>query len=54
MTNDSGKWKPFNLDGSFHFCSEQQTGTNKVAKEKELTVEERLLRLERIILDPRK
>lgn len=26
----------------------------KIAKEKELTVEERLLRLERIVLDPRK
>ena len=53
MTNDSGKWKPLNLDGSFHFC-DAQTGTQKAAKEKELTVEERLLRLERIVLDPRK
>jgi hypothetical protein len=50
MTNDSGKWLPANLDGSRHYCNNQETGTKKVIKEKELTLEERVERLERFIL----
>jgi hypothetical protein len=52
MSNNSGKWLPSNLDGSRHFCSSQQAGTTKDTKD--LTVEERLKRLEQIVLDPRK
>ena len=30
MSNDTGKWLPLNMDGSFHSCQAQQTGTKKV------------------------
>ncbi|MGA7142284.1 MAG: hypothetical protein WBX29_09775 [Nitrososphaeraceae archaeon] len=53
---NSGKWLPFNLDGTLHNCIEKpqnSIGTKKV-KNESFTVEQRLLRLERIILDPRK
>ena len=49
MSNNTGKWLPMNLDGSFHSCN---TNIKKVAKER--TVEERLKRLEQIVLDPRR
>ena len=53
---NSGKWLPFNLDGTLHNCIEKpqnSIGTKKV-KNESFTVGQRLLRLERIILDPRK
>jgi hypothetical protein len=46
---NSGKWLPFNLDGTLHNCIEKpqdSIGTKKV-KNESFTVE-------RIILDPRK
>lgn len=46
LSNDSGKWKPFNLDGSFHFCAEQ-TGTKKV-ETKPLTLEALDARLKKV------
>jgi hypothetical protein len=54
MSNDSGTgWRPMNLDGTAHRCvmNTQQTGTKKVAKE--LSLEDRVKRLEQIVLDPR-
>lgn len=51
----SGKWLPYNLDGSMHECKkESATGTNKV-ETKPLTLEEldaRLKRVERIVIGP--
>ena len=55
MSNDTGKWLPMNLDGGFHSCIQNQTqGTQKKIVDKPLSIEERLVRLERIVLDPRK
>jgi hypothetical protein len=47
----SGNWLPYNLNGSIHEC--KSTGTKKV-ETKELTLEERVKRLESIVIDPRK
>jgi hypothetical protein len=52
MSNDTGKRLPMNLDGGFHTC-QKETGTKKVEK-KVLTLEERVKRLESIVIDPRK
>ena len=55
MSNDTGKWLPMNLDGGFHSCNQNQTQvTQKKIVDKPLSIEERLVRLERIVLDPRK
>jgi len=52
MSNDTGKWLPMAFDGSFHSCNQNQSQTvTKQVKDKSLTVEQRLLRLERIVLD---
>ena len=57
----SGKWLPYNLDGSIHECKTQ--GTNKVETKRintlsePLTLEEldaRLKRVESIVIGPRK
>ena len=58
MSNDTGKWLPMNLDGSFHSCNQNQTstGTKKVDNNM-LSLEKldaRLRRLESIVIDPRK
>jgi hypothetical protein len=47
MSNETGKWLPMNLDGSFHSCNQIQisTGTKKV-ETKTLSLEERVKRLE--------
>jgi hypothetical protein len=54
---NSGKWLPFNLDGSLHSCRNQtQTGTKNV-KTRPLSLEEidaRLKRVELIVIGPRK
>lgn len=49
MSEVSGKWLPLNLDNSAHDCRKQNGHV-----EKPLTIEARLERLERIVLDPRK
>ena len=49
MSNDTGKWLPMNLDGGFHSCNQNQN-----QKDKPLSIEERFVRLERIVLDQRK
>ncbi len=63
MNDNTGTWKPFNIDGSVHNCTgnqktiTSQTTTQKVETKKALTLEElaaRLQRLERICIDPRK
>jgi len=51
MSNDTGKWLPMNLDGSAHFCKQEKQNDHET---KPLTVEARLERLERIVLDSRK
>ena len=56
MSNNSGKWKPLNLDNTVHRCFAKQT-TEKVQEKKPLTMEDLDLRLkmvESIVLDPRK
>jgi hypothetical protein len=53
MSNNTGKWLPLNLDGSFHACNNSKQGTNG-HESKPLTVEQRLKRLEQIVLDPRR
>ena len=47
MSNDTGKWLPMNLDGSFHSCNQNQTqtGGQKKVVEKPLSIEDRLVRL---------
>lgn len=55
--NASGKWLPYNIDGTQHDCRKEtqtNTGTQKKIVDKPLSIEERLVRLERIVLDPRK
>lgn len=47
----SANWLPYNLNGSIHDC--KNTGTKKV-ETKELSLEERVKRLESIVIDPRK
>lgn len=65
MSDRSGNWLPYDLDGgTVHDCRNQkQTTTSSnnskngqvtLVSKKALTVEERLKRLEQIILDPRK
>ncbi len=53
----SGKWLPYNMDGSAHDCTTiNQTGTKKV-ETKPLTLEEldsRLKRVESIVIGPQK
>ena len=48
----SGNWLPYDLNGQVHDCK-NQTGTKKV-ETKPLTLEERVKRLESIVIDPRK
>lgn len=50
----SGNWYPYNPDGTSHDCRNQALGTQKKIVDKPLSIEERLVRLERIVLDPRK
>lgn len=55
MTNNSGKWKPLNLDNTSHRCFVKNTETQEA--QKPLTLEDLDLRLkmvESIVLDPRK
>ena len=49
----SGNWLPYNVNRSIHDCKTNSTGTRK-AETKELTLEERVKRLESIVIDPRK
>ena len=49
----SGNWLPYDLNGQVHDCKNTSTGTKKV-ETKELTLEERVKRLESIVIDPRK
>ena len=49
----SGNWLPYDLNGRVHDCKNTSTGTKKV-ETKELTLEERVKRLESIVIDPRK
>jgi hypothetical protein len=57
MSNDTGKWLPYDLKGRVHECNTQtSTGTKKV-ETRPLSLEEieaRLRRLESIVIDPRK
>jgi hypothetical protein len=51
MSNDTGKWLPMNLDGSFHSCSQNQTSIgNKKVETKKLSLEERGKRLEDLVI----
>lgn len=54
----SGKWLPYNLDGSMHECKNQAQATKKVeTNNRRLTLEEldaRLKRLESIVIGPKK
>ena len=50
----SGNWYPYDVDGSPHDCRNQTQGTQKKIVDKSLSIEERLARLEKIVLDPRK
>ena len=50
----SGNWYPCNIDGTQHDCRNQTQGTQKKIVDKPLSIEERLVRLEKIVLDPRK
>ena len=60
MSNDSGKWSPFNLDGSAHECKNKdkspspQPQTQQPTKQPQITltledIDQRLKRLERSI-----
>ena len=51
----SGNWLPYDLNGEIHDCKNttKSTGPKKV-ETKELTLEERVKRLESIVIDPRK
>ena len=50
----SGKWLPYDFKGRVHECITQtSTGTKKV-ETKTLSLEERVKRLESIVIDPRK
>lgn len=58
MDQINGKWGAYNINGGFHQCrpiaqTQTETGTKK-AVTKPFSIEERLVRLERIVLDPRK
>ena len=55
MSNNTGKWLPMNLDGGFHSCNQNQTGTKKVEpivneapKTQPLSLEELDARLKRL------
>jgi hypothetical protein len=53
----AGKWLPYNLDGSTHECkttsTNMSTGTNNV-KTRPLSLEERVKRLEGLVIGPQK
>jgi hypothetical protein len=50
MSDNSGKWLPFNLDNTLHDCRKSQQEIAAPAQEQPLTIEERVKRLEKVIL----
>ena len=51
MSNDSGKWSPFNLDGSSHECKNKDNSPQPQQEQKKqlpLTLEEIQTRLQRL------
>ena len=50
LSNDTGKWLPYNLDGSAHECkkSSEQPQTQPPQNKKQITLEDIESRLERI------
>ena len=50
MSDNSGKWLPFNLDNTLHDCRRAQQEVVAPAQQQLLTIEERVKRLEKVVL----
>lgn len=54
LSDKSGKWSPYNLDGTPHRCFGSTNGHVTQKQEGPLSIEDRLKRLESIVLGARK